>query len=175
MVAVKAAVLAAISLVSVPEIKVQIAVAECGDVNAYYAPDADTIVLCIENLTLPAGVQRFLLAHELGHATIDQLNLPIPGSEEAAADEFAAIALAQSGHADDLEATAKWFDSLAELDPDENVHDDHQSHAKRAATIRCLGWGAKAIPFAKMCTAKYNKISNNWQRLITAYSGGKNQ
>ena len=39
------------------------------------------------------GNYVFILFHEIGHALIHELNLPVVGVEEDAVDEFAAIAL----------------------------------------------------------------------------------
>jgi hypothetical protein len=47
--------------------------------------------------TFDLGNLWFVFYHELAHAVIDQLNLPVVGGEEAAADQFATVTLATNG------------------------------------------------------------------------------
>jgi hypothetical protein len=87
-------------------------VKECGEEGAaFYAPKTQEIHLCLESVAHSAGVfssrvksrnslrqkilwrTYFFFFHELGHALIDVLQLPIVGREEDAADEFATLAL----------------------------------------------------------------------------------
>ncbi len=87
--------------------------AECGQVNAYYAPDRGEVVLCYEmvDYLTKLGAQlgtdeegtldrdymvrfllanlRFIMLHETGHALVDQLQLDITGREEDAVDQLA--------------------------------------------------------------------------------------
>lgn len=83
-------------------VSLTLSAATCGSPNAAYLPRASHIILCDELLTLvaprqasPADFEEVAaaisapLAHELGHALIDQLSLPRLGREEDAADQFA--------------------------------------------------------------------------------------
>jgi len=83
-------------------IRLTLVAASCNTPNAAYMAGEGTIVLCDElhELLAPetATVDSFehvaaalsaALAHELGHALIDQLQLPRLGREEDAADQFA--------------------------------------------------------------------------------------
>jgi hypothetical protein len=84
--------------------------AECGESDAYYAPDEWKLTLCyeyVENLEriAPKPGQRTkdgfthdeivtgeiveTLLHELGHAAFDMLKVPVFGREEDAADQMA--------------------------------------------------------------------------------------
>lgn len=89
--------------------------AECGRANASYNPKKRTITLCLELLVLTgsaaregalasqyqsrsriaAGAVSFVLLHELGHALIDVLDLPVLGREEDAADQLSIFLLLQ--------------------------------------------------------------------------------
>ena len=92
--------------------KVQLTSDECGQVNAFYVPgDADKpsqIVMCTELVERSSGdpepkpTERtpdfavfsqlyFMLLHEVGHALIDVLDLPVVGQEEDAVDQLATI------------------------------------------------------------------------------------
>jgi len=88
--------------------KLTLRLVECDEANAYYDEDTRTIDLCLELLTdlresfaaayesedevddAVAGAFVFFLFHEVGHALIDVLELPITGREEDAADQLAA-------------------------------------------------------------------------------------
>src|SRR5204862_2007434 len=89
---------------------------ECGQPNAFYSPKG-TITICHEyydfRLALfkgtgmddakakdfTEGALLFSFMHEFGHALHHELNLPITGRGEDAADEIAAIYLARLGAA----------------------------------------------------------------------------
>ncbi len=74
---------------------------DCGFINAYYNQDDSAIVLCYELLDLLIDVYQeedglrifidYMLRHELAHAFIDILDLPIAGTEEDAADAIATV------------------------------------------------------------------------------------
>jgi len=85
--------------------------AECGEVNAFYSPERNEVVMCYETMKvleqrgrdlaaqnklddtyaqkyLDANF-RFILLHETGHALITLLEIPITGREEDAVDQLA--------------------------------------------------------------------------------------
>jgi hypothetical protein len=81
---------------------------ECGQVNAFWYPAQNQLVMCyeivdyIDRLTAQqyptdstarlqafAGALTFILYHELGHALVDILDLPVTGREEDVADQLA--------------------------------------------------------------------------------------
>ena len=82
---------------------------ECGEVEAFYQPAYNRIVICYEFITFLEGrlapysdtsaelsqnVHGFVtwvMLHELGHALVDVYDLPITGNEEDAVDQFATI------------------------------------------------------------------------------------
>ncbi|NEP13596.1 MAG: hypothetical protein F6K14_26015 [Symploca sp. SIO2C1] len=84
---------------------------ECDEENAFYDPETVEISMCYELIqkykeifaddaesddeyvTEVIDAALFTFYHELGHALVDQLELPITGSEEDAVDELAAIIL----------------------------------------------------------------------------------
>ena len=94
--------------------EVQLTSDECDQVNAFYVPaDADKpaqIVMCTElvgAIVRRSGAQAtertpdfavfsqlyFILLHEVGHALIDVLDLPVVGQEEDAVDQLAKSSL----------------------------------------------------------------------------------
>src|SRR6187399_1025462 len=84
---------------------VRISLAQCGVANAFYNPTDRRITLCYELLVdlsrrfsadaegkgVSSGAVNFVLVHELGHAVIHALDIPVLGREEDAADELAAL------------------------------------------------------------------------------------
>lgn len=146
-----------------PGMSLAMEVIPCGSINAAYFPPAHTIFVCRELLVLPKPVIRFVLAHEMGHAIIDQLDIPIAGSEEAAADELAAVALEAIGDQDAVYSGALWME---QQDVKEDVWDDHQSSRKRAAVIMCLADGAESVPVLAECGGKFHHAQVTWSHLI---------
>ena len=87
--------------------------AECGEANAYWDPQEQSMTICYEDVDL--SQQIFIEAgddepdgsalnaeiatfyHELGHMAIDVYDLPVTGREEDVADQLAAFVLLQPG------------------------------------------------------------------------------
>lgn len=97
---------------------VPVVMRECGEVNAFYDPEAGTISICYELVehyseifmadaqtdeeqeeagTSVADATMFTFFHEMGHALIDIYDLPITGREEDAVDQLATLILLQGG------------------------------------------------------------------------------
>ncbi len=101
------------------------------------------------------GNMLFVVAHEMGHAVISELKLPVLGREEDAADTFAIIA-ALTGVANDFsyrvleEATKGWFwtarrDNRQGAKP--AYYDRHGLDEQRAYQIVCLMVGSDPARF----------------------------
>lgn len=137
---------------------------ECGEVNAYYDPEAKHIRVCYELVSSLAqefsqlslseeDVDRatwqttfFVLYHELGHALIDILNLPATGKEEDAADQLATLVLIASGDEGEDAAlkAASWFlvQGLQKTDIEElPFWDEHSLDLQRFYNIVCWIYG----------------------------------
>lgn len=102
--------------------------AECGQVNAFYHPQAHEIVMCYEIVrdiiarfraqrldakTLEAavvGATAFILYHEVGHALIAELDLPTTGREEDAVDQFAAYVMGRRAPLHAMWAAQYWME-----------------------------------------------------------------
>lgn len=134
----------------------------CGYPNAFYMDSIKAVVVCEEMSWTEPGYQKFVIAHELGHAVIAQYDLPITGSEEVAADEFAALTLIATDRSDDLLDTVAhyWADSTPE-DPT----DEHSSAARRAYALVCLYSGSSDRPVGD-CQSTFQHALRNWTRLL---------
>lgn len=152
---------------SLPGIHVDVMYAECGQVNAGYLSAGHRLLVCTEALELPPEVLRTIIAHEMGHAIIDQYNIPVTGSEEAAADELGAISQIAMGHSSDVEFMADFYNHRD--DGGEDVEDDHQSSAKRAAVLFCLIHGADISSGDFTCRAQFVHTATVWLRLLSTF------
>lgn len=177
----------------------------CGEANAYYDPEASEITMCYElisdyitifeedieteedfqNEVIDAS--SFTFFHELGHAVIDQYELPITGNEEDAVDNFAAIALLDI-YGDDLGVVSGMFqfESYAEEEQeyveDLAFWDEHSLSSQRFYNTACLIYGSDPDGFsfileeeylpeerAERCESEYEQKSDAWWALLDPY------
>jgi hypothetical protein len=129
-----------------------------------------------------AGNILFAALHELGHAVVSDMGLPVLGKEEDAADSFAAtrLIIAGSGFSDRVltEAAKGWFMTnrrdKKEGDP-VPPYDAHGLDLVRAYQIVCFMVGSNVDKFKNLadetklpkdrqdsCTRDYNKAANSW-------------
>jgi hypothetical protein len=176
---------------------VVIAASECGEPIAHYRPEARRVTLCYELLDelsrryarvegsdlLIAGTYAFVLLHELGHAMVHVLDLPITGREEDAADQLATLLMLREGAVGDslAFAVATMFAQQAETVSFEELGfaDEHGLDLQRVYNILCWihgrdparypevvaeGWLRAAR--AERCPAEFARISTSWRRLL---------
>ncbi|MGD1900164.1 MAG: DUF4344 domain-containing metallopeptidase [Phormidesmis sp.] len=177
---------------------------ECGMVNAYYSPVDRQIVMCYElvdyflNLyasqndpsappaeVSTAGALAFVLWHEIGHALVDILDVPVLGREEDAADQFSTVLLARTdvGHAA-AQAAAIWFYVGSGQQDYTNIPywDEHSLDLQRFYSIVCLLYGSSPNNYAglmqelniperrqAMCETEYAETWENWKEIIGPY------
>lgn len=132
---------------------------DCGTANAFFAsaeanPDLDfassggAIFMCHELTELFAdffgdidqafSASVFVLMHELGHALVEQLDLPVLGIEESYVDGVAAVLVGESGMAE-ASVLAGWFFGAQGATP---FFDTHRANAQRLGDLACWGVGA---------------------------------
>ena len=128
----------------------------------------------------------FALLHELGHAHVQEMGLPVLGREEDAADSYAIAALVKvATDASDgvlVAATKGWFLD-AERNQKENTsvpyYDAHSVDKVRAYQIVCLMVGSDLDKFAKLadavkmpqdrqqsCAGDYSNASWSWEMAL---------
>lgn len=128
----------------------------------------------------------FILFHEIGHALIDILDIPIGGREEEAADNFATYLF--SNGTQRLEQIAlngaqvfyNWSRSGTHI-PLSRLLDEHLLDGQRALSILCLLYGKDpnrygylvstgVLPADErrqfMCRNEYAKLANSWHKLL---------
>jgi hypothetical protein len=170
---------------------------DCGEVNAYYFPDEVAISMCYELISKMAELEadadeenRYLdatlvtLYHELGHALVHQLELPITGKEEDAVDEFAVLALLNFNDEEGVQAGVYQFKADAdEYKDDEPLYwDSHSLDAQRMYDMVCIAYGGKpelyeelaknsAIPDERLeeCPFEYQDALYAWNTILEPY------
>ncbi len=175
-----------------------------GDPNAYYEPEKKEVVVCTELIhdfnTMfekiydnPVDVRDastnalvFIALHEIGHALIDILELPITGKEEDVADQLSTYLLIQaleSGGQLVLDG-AVWFGVVAEqYDVAEiDFADEHSLDVQRYYTLACWVYGSDPATFgdivsdgilsperAELCPEEFQRFSRSWLVLLDGY------
>lgn len=135
--------------------------ADCGTANAFFVPGGinapgfesespNAIVMCHELTALFSNfyadpeqgflASTFVLMHELGHALVHVLNLPVLGIEESYVDGVAAVFLGESGLAEGS-ILAGWFFGSQTNTP---FFDSHRAGPQRLGDLACWGVGADA-------------------------------
>jgi hypothetical protein len=177
---------------------------ECGMINAFYAPSEASITFCYELLQLLAevflpddgswtqeaqdqisGAIWFIMMHEVGHALVHQLDLPITGREEDVADQLAVWTLMETG---DKGAQAALSGTLAiqpATDEFENADfaDEHSLGPQRLFNVLCWIYGSDPGKYggivadghlpeerAARCPGEWDRMSKAWQRLLAPHS-----
>ena len=102
------------------------------------------------------GAATFILMHEVGHALVDVLDLPITGREEDAVDQLAAMMLINTG---DKGATAA-LNGVRAIQPGQNAiydnsdfADEHSLGPQRLFNIACWIYGSTRRSTAPSCPA----------------------
>lgn len=178
---------------------------DCGKINAYYDAGAPGIVVCYELLGYfrdlfdegsrdPEQLDRVVLGatffgflHELGHALVDQLELPVTGREEDAVDQLATIILVEAG-TDGLEMALRGAESFLLQAKDTRFEktpfwDEHSFEEQRYFDIVCLAYGSNpdrlkhlvgrhGLPGARAegCPAEYRRVRKAWKNLLAPHA-----
>jgi hypothetical protein len=180
---------------------IQVAFAQCGKGGATYDRARERITLCYEEADRSFGVLTLVgyesqtqlltswigsmlhqLYHELAHALVEMLQLPVLGRMEDAADQFAVIVLLghpQGGHL--VLGAADYLRELATIEADGGMEasDPHPLISQRYYNTLCLMYGAdpeqhaflvtqQRLPEAraKSCTVEYARAAYGWSILL---------
>ena len=173
---------------------------ECGNTNAFYDPAKAQIVMCYEFIQLLAKTSYpgdelssedyaysslFTFLHELGHAMVDQYQLPITGREEDTADSFAAVFLIRVKWDNELIAALNQLEAIAILEGKAGIGsywNEHPFTRQRIYNIACLLYGSAPDTYhswvseehlpperAKLCPSEYLQADRSWDRLLAPY------
>jgi Putative metallopeptidase len=142
-----------------------------------------------------SGNMLFVLLHELAHAAITQMGLPVLGRMEDAADSFAAVRLIRVGtdfsHRVLAEAAKGWF--LADRRDQETgnkaaFYDEHGLNQQRAYEIVCLMVGSDQEKFKDLaietklpeerresCAGDYSNAAYSWDLVLKPHRRAPDQ
>jgi hypothetical protein len=132
------------------------------------------------------GNLLFVILHELAHAAISEMGLPVLGRPEDAADSFAAVGLIKIGstftHKVLTEAAMGWFlADRRDKDTDDSVafYDEHGLNQQRAYQIVCFMVGADEEKFKDLadrtklpkarqesCAGDYSNSDYSWNLVL---------
>jgi len=136
---------------------ISVSFADCGTANAFFVPaeinpdengtPGGAIIMCHELTELffnlfgdtESAFQTsvFVLMHELGHALVNQLQLPVLGIEEAAVDGIGAVFSTKLGLAEGVVLAGWFFFSQG----DSPFFDTHRVGSQRLGDLACWGVG----------------------------------
>jgi hypothetical protein len=140
----------------------------------------------VDRVEFVIGNTLFVLLHEMGHAHIREMRLPVLGRAEDAADEFAVLTLINRrsafSHRVLVDAAKGWFLSdRRNRDIGEPIpfYDEHELNAQRAYRFVCLMVGSDPEMFRdlarevklpndrrKTCKDEYETASRSWETLL---------
>jgi len=151
---------------------------DCNEVNAFYDPNDRSITICYElmghfyRIFKSAGENeekayekmndavRFVFLHELGHALIDQYNLPVAGNEEDAADRCSAYVNLRELGEDGVRAVYAAADAFAIESKQgdnskRNLADEHLLREQRFYNSLCMIYGSDPGKHARIVEGGY--------------------
>lgn len=168
---------------------------DCGTENAFFDPSDGSITVCWElflallnyNPTYTDNMLAFIFAHELGHALVDQYDLPIIGSPEDVADVIGVVLALDdtSSTAERVEVargiilTGDWMNTTTV-----DYYDAHTTGPARLANLVCWAVGAEPslvsdpvlqsilqglVAAGRNCSAEYTEKEANVDTLIGKY------
>ena len=173
----------------------------CDESNAFYDPETVEISMCYELIQdyeeileedSDSAADReanilnaalFTFYHELGHALVDQLDLPITGREEDAVDEFAAVMLLYWDEDHEAALSGAWqfdLDAQEAAELDELAYwGEHSLDIQRFYNVLCLIYGSDPDYYAflvadgdlpeeraETCELEYEQKSEIWMELL---------
>jgi Putative metallopeptidase len=130
---------------------------------------------------------QFILGHELGHALIHQLNLPLTGLEEDSADAFAIFFTVNDKDTGQNAAlgAAVLFDALGSKAPNLTIEDFSSDHAvilQRVYNFLCSAFGSNPHglhslvgdgyipePRAMLCGKEWAQLNYGWWTVLEPY------
>ena len=144
---------------------------DCGEKNAYFNPNDDTITICYElmehfyRLFRSAGDSdekayeamhnaiRFVFLHEVGHALVHYYELPITANEEDAADRCSAFICIEELGDDGVRsilaaADAFNIESKMKQPSERNMADKHLLQEQRFYNSLCMVYGSNPNKYA---------------------------
>lgn len=129
---------------------------------------------------------EYVLFHEVGHALVHVLDIPITGREEDAVDALSAVILAEIIEEPGILTSAADFYDLISMNKeeisDEELWDEHALDEQRYYNLVCWCYGSNPDEFkqvleesgmgedrAERCEEEYAQIMKSWSTLLDPY------
>lgn len=173
---------------------------ECGEINAFYDPSDHSISVCFELMIYFFDVfkldgdsdqhaiermsraLKFVLLHEVGHALIDNYELPITSDEEDAADSCSSFICIREFGEDGVQSIVAAAEAFA-ISPRIRNQDEHLLNEKRFVNSLCKIYGSDPSRYsslrqehllpaarAERCPSEYERSSKSWADLLGPWS-----
>lgn len=180
---------------------VTVELAECGREGAFYDPERPAVQLCYELLVslaesmmqdeeeggdqLFVGAFALILLHQVGHAFVDLMDLPVTVSPEEAADQMAVVMVGFSE--EELASAVAGAIALNEMEVDwENPGSGRTAlSGRRLENLLCLLYGTNPdahewvvdeghLPAARAsgCEARYEEVATEWIEMLSEHVAG---
>jgi len=173
---------------------VEVAVEDCGQVNAFYSPTRKRITICYELLDFLLSTSQkipgdsgergrafyqmahFIVLHEVGHMFQDILKRGGLGNRESEADYFAAVVAISAGkEGAEMAANGSLLFMTWSKGQVIRFNDEHPPAASRAYDIMCLVYGSKPKEYSALgvqlgdarrrrCAAEYQPTFQAWKK-----------
>lgn len=148
---------------------------DCGDVNAFYNPDDQSVTVCYELMEqffrdfksegyddkkaydMMFDAIRFVFLHEIGHALIDTYKLPVTANEEDAADRCSSFINLEELGDDGVKAVlaaaeAFQVESKSSGNHPRNMADEHLLQEQRFYNALCMLYGSNPDKYDAILT-----------------------
>jgi len=178
---------------------IQLRTKDCGETNAFYDSNDQTVTVCYElmehyyKVFRESGTPedkayekmfdavRFVFLHEIGHALIDVYELPITGNEEDAADRCSAFInlneLGEEGvRAVFAAADAFKIESKRSGTSKRDLADEHLLQEQRFYNSLCMIYGSNPSKYENIVTdgylpkARADRCQTEYQRTATSWA-----
>jgi hypothetical protein len=159
---------------------VTVELAECGRAGAFYDDSRPAVQMCYELLV---GAFAFILLHQVGHAFVDLMDLPVEVPPEEAADQLAAVMVGMAED-DGLETVAEGVVALDEMEVDWENPGSGQSalRGRRLGNLLCLLYGSDPDTYeylveeghltaeqADTCPQTFEDVGGEWVEMLEAH------
>ncbi|MDT5268222.1 MAG: hypothetical protein QOH49_408 [Acidobacteriota bacterium] len=179
---------------------------ECGVVNAMYEPDKHRVSMCYEyvsffqNLFVQSGgsaeaaasgikgAVHYTLYHEIGHALIHTLDLPVTGREEDVVDQLSTYLLVEQGgeEGEEMALSGAYFWYLLaqrnrQVGVGQTYWDEHSTSEQRFFNSICWLYGSNPQKYrglvnsvlpterAERCPNEYRRFVKGWRNALSPF------
>ena len=178
---------------------------DCGQSNAFYNPQDVSITICYELMEHFYKIFRsvgdtdqkaydsmfdaitFVFLHEMGHALVDQYQLPVTANEEDASDRLSSFVCIEELGDDGVRAIlaaadAMRIESKMKTKTERDMADEHLLQEQRFFNSLCMVYGSNPEKYANIrekgylpedravrCPSEYDRTANSWSELLAPW------